>query len=61
MGARDTLRSDEAARDKAERASDTAERKRDERTGGTHEQHIDTGRQRAGRRLGTDRDRPDRP
>ncbi|MFC8837721.1 hypothetical protein ACWDLL_29605 [Streptomyces griseoincarnatus] len=33
----------------------------DERTGGMYEQRIDSGRQRAERRLGMDRDRPDQP
>ncbi|MEU0655218.1 antitoxin [Streptomyces albogriseolus] len=28
------------------------------RTGGKHEQHIDTGQRQAERRLGMDRDRP---
>ncbi|MFC8373079.1 antitoxin [Streptomyces sp. NPDC057239] len=61
MGILDKFKSNKAARDKAKRASDTAERKMNERTGGKYEQQIDTGQQQAERRLGMDRDRPDQP
>ncbi|MFI1419446.1 antitoxin [Streptomyces sp. NPDC020731] len=61
MGILDKFKSNKAARDKAKQASDAAERKMNERTGGKYEQHIDTGQQQAERRLGMDRDRPDRP
>ncbi|MFD7687138.1 antitoxin [Streptomyces sp. NPDC059781] len=61
MGILDKFKSNKAARDKAKQASDTAERKMNERTGGKYEQHIDTGQQQAERRLGMDRDRPDQP
>ena len=61
MGILDKFKSNKAARDKAKQASDAAERKMNERTGGKYEQHIDTGQQQAERRLGMDRDRPDEP
>ncbi|MFC8423810.1 antitoxin [Streptomyces sp. NPDC057236] len=61
MGILDKFKSNKAARDKAKHASDTAERKMNERTGGKYEQQIDTGQQQAERRLGMDRDRPDQP
>lgn len=61
MGILDKFKSNKAARDKAKHASDAAERKTNERTGGKYEQHIDTGQQQAERRLGMDRDRPDEP
>ncbi|MEW2076997.1 antitoxin [Streptomyces sp. NPDC012403] len=61
MGILDKFKSNKAARDKAKQASDAAERKMNERTGGKYEQHIDTGQQQAERRLGMDRDRPDQP
>ncbi|GAA3181703.1 MULTISPECIES: antitoxin [Streptomyces] len=61
MGILDKFKSNKAARDKAKQASDAAERKLNERTGGKYEQHIDTGQQQAERRLGMDRDRPDQP
>ncbi|MFE2277286.1 antitoxin [Streptomyces sp. NPDC059454] len=61
MGILDKFKSSKAARDKAKQASDAAERKMNERTGGKYEQHVDTGQQQAERRLGMDRDRPDQP
>ncbi|MGQ5225851.1 antitoxin [Streptomyces sp. yara] len=61
MGVLDQFRSNKAAREKARQAPDAAEKKLDERTGGMYEQRIDSGRQRAERRLGMDRDRPDQP
>ncbi|MEU7469340.1 antitoxin [Streptomyces sp. NPDC044984] len=61
MGILDKFKSNKAAREKAKQASDAAERKMNERTGGKYEQHIDTGQQQAERRLGMDRDRPDQP
>ncbi|GAA2246759.1 antitoxin [Streptomyces atrovirens] len=61
MGILDKFKSNKAARDKAKQASDAAERKMNERTGGKYEQQIDTGQQQAERRLGMDRDRPDQP
>lgn len=61
MGILDKFKSNKAARGKAKQASDAAERKMNERTGGKYEQHIDTGQQQAERRLGMDRDRPDEP
>ena len=61
MGILDKFKSNKAARDKAKQASDAAEKKLNERTGGKYEQHIDTGQQQAERRLGMDRDRPDQP
>ncbi|WP_431993485.1 antitoxin [Streptomyces albogriseolus] len=61
MGILDKFKSNKAAREKAHQASDAAEKKLNERTGGKHEQRIDTGRRQAERRLGMDRDRPDQP
>ncbi|MGC0376821.1 antitoxin [Streptomyces sp. SAI-229] len=61
MGILDKFKSNKAAHDKAKHASDAAERKMNERTGGKYEQQIDTGQQQAERRLGMDRDRPDQP
>ncbi|KES03621.1 hypothetical protein BU52_29365 [Streptomyces toyocaensis] len=61
MGILDKFKSNKAARDKARQASDAAEKKANERTGGKYEQQIDTGQQQAERRLGMDRDRPDQP
>ncbi|MFI8093143.1 antitoxin [Streptomyces sp. NPDC086080] len=61
MGILDKFKSNKAAREKAHKASDAAEKKLNERTGGKHEQQIDTGQQHAERRLGIHRDRPDRP
>ncbi|GGX17609.1 hypothetical protein GCM10010297_43700 [Streptomyces malachitofuscus] len=61
MGILDKFKSNKAARDKARQASDAAEKKMNERTGGKYEQQIDTGQQQAERRLGMDRDRPDQP
>ncbi|MDT0395279.1 MULTISPECIES: antitoxin [Streptomyces] len=61
MGILDKLKGNKAARDKAKQASDAAEKKMNERTGGKYEQQIDTGQQQAERRLGMDRDRPDQP
>lgn len=61
MGILDKFKSNKAARDKAGQASDAAEKKANERTGGKYEQQIDTAQQQAERRLGMDRDRPDQP
>ncbi|GGV80881.1 antitoxin [Streptomyces griseoloalbus] len=61
MGILDKFKSNKAAREKAKQASDAAERKMNERTGGKYEEQIDTGQQQAERRLGMDRDRPDQP
>lgn len=61
MGILDKFKSNKAARGKAHKASDAAEKKVNERTGGKYEQHVDTGQQQAERRLGMDRDRPDQP
>ncbi|MGC2999068.1 Rv0909 family putative TA system antitoxin [Streptomyces sp. G35A] len=59
MGIFDKLKSNKMARGKAKHASDAAERKMNERTGGTYENQVDAGQQQAERRLGVDRDRPD--
>ncbi|CAL9484799.1 antitoxin [Streptomyces griseomycini] len=61
MGIFDKLKGNKTAREKAKHASDTAEKKVNERTGGKYEQQVDTGQQQAERRLGMDRDRPDQP
>ncbi|MER6407868.1 antitoxin [Streptomyces viridosporus] len=61
MGIFDKLKGNRMARDKAKQASDTAERKANERTGGKYEDQVDTAQQQAERRLGMDRDRPDQP
>ncbi|MFD6906455.1 antitoxin [Streptomyces sp. NPDC060077] len=61
MGILDKFKSNKAAREKGHRASDAAEKKMNERTGGKHKRHIDTAQQQAERRLGMDRDRPDQP
>ena len=45
----------------AKDASDTAERKVNERTGNKHEGQVDEAQQRMERELGMDRDRPDQP
>lgn len=49
------------AQDKAKDASDTAERKVNERTGNKYEGQVDEAQQRMERELGVDRDRPDQP
>ncbi|MFG2275382.1 antitoxin [Streptomyces chartreusis] len=49
------------AHDKAKDASDTAERKVNERTGNKYEGQVDEAQQRMERGLGMDRDRPDQP
>ncbi|GAA3539027.1 antitoxin [Streptomyces chartreusis] len=49
------------AQDKAKDASDTAERKVNERTGNKYEGQVDEAQQRMERELGMDRDRPDQP
>ncbi|MGA4965330.1 antitoxin [Streptomyces pseudogriseolus] len=59
MGILDKFKGNKAAREKAHKASDAAEKKLNERTGGKYEQHVDTGQQQAERRLGVERDRPD--
>ncbi|MCW5254601.1 MULTISPECIES: antitoxin [unclassified Streptomyces] len=62
MGILDRFKSNKAARDKAGQASDAAERKINERTGGKYEHQVDTAQQKAEQRLGMDRDRGgDRP
>ncbi|MEV8434048.1 Rv0909 family putative TA system antitoxin [Streptomyces sp. HUAS 31] len=47
------------AQDKAKDASDTAERKVNERTGNKYEGQVDEAQQRMERELGMDRDKPD--
>jgi antitoxin protein of toxin-antitoxin system len=49
------------AQDKAKQASDTAERKVNERTGNKYEGQVDEAQQRMERELGMDRDKPDQP
>ena len=49
------------AQDKAKDASDTAERKVNERTGNKYEGQVDEAQQRMERELGMDRDKPDQP
>ncbi|WP_432195458.1 antitoxin [Streptomyces sp. bgisy027] len=49
------------AQDKAKDASDTAERKVNERTGNKYEGQVDEAQQRMERELGMNRDRPDQP
>ncbi|SDD00377.1 antitoxin [Streptomyces prasinopilosus] len=62
MGIFDKFKSNRAAQDKAKKVSDAAEKKVNERTGGTYEQHVDTGQRHVEDRLGMDRDRgQDRP
>ncbi|MFI6207110.1 antitoxin [Streptomyces sp. NPDC051041] len=55
MGIFDKIKSQ--VRDKAKRASEASGQRSDERTGGTYEDRIDTGRQRAEGSFGMDRDR----
>ncbi|MFD5009536.1 antitoxin [Streptomyces chartreusis] len=49
------------AQDKAKQASDSAERKVNERTGNKYEGQVDEAQQRMERELGMDRDKPDQP
>lgn len=57
MGIFDKLKSNKTVRGKAKHASDAAERKMNERTGGKYEDQIDAGQQRVEGQLGMDRDR----
>lgn len=59
MGIFDKLKSNKTVRGKAKHASDAAERKMNERTGGKYENQADTGQQRAERRFGMHRGRSD--
>ncbi|MEF9904380.1 antitoxin [Streptomyces sp. P9-A2] len=56
MGIFDKFKSSRAAQDKAKKASDAAEKKINERTGGKYEDQIDTGQRQAEERLGMKRD-----
>ncbi|MFF6915232.1 Rv0909 family putative TA system antitoxin [Streptomyces sp. NPDC012466] len=58
MGIFDKFKSQ--ARNKGKQGSDSAEQRANERTGGTYEDQVDSGRQRVEGSLGMDRDR-DRP
>lgn len=61
MGIFDRFKSNKSAQEKARKASDAAEKKLNERTGGKNEGQIDTGQRQAEERLGMKRDRPDQP
>ncbi|MFI8304035.1 antitoxin [Streptomyces sp. NPDC085927] len=64
MGIFDKFKSNRAAQDKAKKASDAAEKKVNERTGGKYENQVDTGQRQAEDRLGMSRDQgrdQDRP
>ncbi|WP_406727193.1 antitoxin [Streptomyces sp. GD-15H] len=61
MGIFDKFKSNRSAQEKARKASDAAEKKLNERTGGKYEDQIDTGQRQAEERLGIKRDRPDQP
>ncbi|MGW5973949.1 antitoxin [Streptomyces sp. NPDC055186] len=61
MGIFDRFKSNKSAQEKAAKASDAAEKKLNERTGGKHEDQIDAGQRQAEERLGMKRDRPDQP
>ncbi|CAL9467154.1 antitoxin [Streptomyces cellulosae] len=61
MGILDKFKSNKSAQKAAHKASDAAEKKMNERTGGKYEQQIDTAQQQAERRAGMERDRPDQP
>ncbi|MFF5343412.1 antitoxin [Streptomyces althioticus] len=61
MGILDKFKSNKAAHKAGHKASDAAEKKMNERTGGKYEQQIDSGQQQAERRLGMERDRPEQP
>ncbi|MFJ9664594.1 antitoxin [Streptomyces sp. NPDC101219] len=61
MGIFDKFKSNKTAQDKAKQASDAAEQKINERTGGKHEKHVDTAQRQAERRLGMEGDRTDEP
>ncbi|MFD5659780.1 antitoxin [Streptomyces hirsutus] len=61
MGIFDKFKSNKSAQEKARKASDAAEKKLNERTGGKHEDQIDAGQRQAEERLGMKRDRPDQP
>ncbi|MFE5816431.1 Rv0909 family putative TA system antitoxin [Streptomyces sp. NPDC056479] len=49
------------AQQKAQDASDTAERKVNERTGNKYESQVDEAQRRMEREAGMDRDRPEQP
>ncbi|MEU6523771.1 antitoxin [Streptomyces sp. NPDC046924] len=61
MGIFDRFKSNKSAQEKAAKASDAAEKKLNERTGGKYEDQIDAGQRQAEERLGMKRDRPDQP
>ncbi|WP_432057480.1 antitoxin [Streptomyces sp. bgisy022] len=61
MGIFDKFKSNKSAQEKAKQASDAAEQKINERTGGKHAKHVDTAQQQAERRLGMEGDRTDEP
>ncbi|MFD6326606.1 antitoxin [Streptomyces sp. NPDC058442] len=61
MGIFDKFKSSKSAQEKARKASDAAEKKLNERTGGKYEDQIDAGQRQAEERLGMKRDRPDQP
>ncbi|MBL3669670.1 antitoxin [Streptomyces sp. M2CJ-2] len=61
MGIFDRFKSNKSAQEKARKASDAAEKKLNERTGGKYEEQIDAGQRQAEDRLGMKRDRPDQP
>ncbi|MEU2596392.1 antitoxin [Streptomyces sp. NPDC001812] len=61
MGIFDKFKSNKSAQEKARKASDAAEKKLNERTGGKYEDQIDAGQRQAEERLGMKRDRPDQP
>ncbi|MFD3731165.1 antitoxin [Streptomyces sp. NPDC058632] len=57
MGILDKFKSNRSAQDKAKKTSDAAEKKINERTGGKHEEQIDTGQRQAEKRFGMHRNR----
>ncbi|MET9256701.1 antitoxin [Streptomyces sp. NPDC048182] len=59
MGIFDRFKSNQAAKDKAKQASDTAEKQVNERTGGKYENQVDSAQQKAEDRfgMGGDQDR----
>lgn len=61
MGILDKFKSNKSAQEKARKASDAAEKKLNERTGGKYEDQIDAGQRQAEERLGMKRDHPDQP
>ncbi|MGY0067859.1 antitoxin [Streptomyces sp. QTS137] len=57
MGIFDKFKSSQPAQDKAKKASDAAEKKVNERTGGKHEGQVDAGQRQAEKRFGMHRNR----